>query len=38
MLGHLVVGRYGAEGETREHAARVQNTWLRRMWALFRRH
>ncbi|HWA91884.1 MAG TPA: hypothetical protein VG889_17730 [Rhizomicrobium sp.] len=39
MLGHLVVGRYGTEGETRTaFAAPVPPGWLRRVLALLRRH
>jgi hypothetical protein len=38
MLGHLVVGRYAAQGGTRSVAAApVQSGWLRRALARFLR-
>lgn len=36
MLGHLVVGRYGAN-ETRSAAPQAHAGWMRRVLALFRR-
>lgn len=39
MLGHLVLGRYDRDGETRVQAAPAHAGWMRRvLGALFRRH